>query len=280
MQYLHLVKASEIFMNRLISQTKKALAVNNNLPFSVYSSVKEQNILNVPVIKPLLIFVLSGDKELTEQSKIVCPSGSFVFLSNSPMINMRNIPKDREYFAVLIEFDFEDFEPFSIAKPTSQQYCIGQIDTLLVKSLEQFIEWSLIAPSDMWPIRRQEMLQTFYMLGYNVYSLVKTSSVTHRLQKVIRSNLTEDLSIDFFCSEFAMSESTLRRKLSAEGTNLQEIKDQAKMSHALHLLQTTTDSIGLVAEQCGYQSQSRFTERFKQRFGLTPSYLRKTQVHD
>ena len=71
-----------------------------------------------------------------------------------------------------------------------------------------------------------------------------------------------------------------RRKLKSEGTSVQEIKDLARQSLGLHLLQTTRDTIGLIAETCGYQSQSRFIERFKKRFGLTPSELRNTKVAD
>ncbi len=74
-----------------------------------------------------------------------------------------------------------------------------------------------------------------------------------------------------------MSESTLRRKLSVEGTSMQEIKDQVKLGLGLQLLQTSNHSIVFIAEQCGYQSQSRFSSRFKKRFGLTPSALRKTK---
>lgn len=75
-----------------------------------------------------------------------------------------------------------------------------------------------------------------------------------------------------------MSESTLRRKLKSELTSVQEIKDKTRQGLALHLLQTTQYSIGIIAEKCGYQSQSRFTERFKKHFGLTPSDLRKTKM--
>ncbi|MGK0271404.1 MAG: AraC-like DNA-binding protein [Cocleimonas sp.] len=267
-------------MNELIQLAKRALNEKEHLPFSVYSSVKVQNILNVPIIKPLLIYVLDGEKKLGDQSEIVCPTGSFVFLSNSPMINMRNIPQGHEYFAVLLEFDFEDFEEYKNTQPNNQQYCLGKIDSVLEKSLEQFIEWSLLAPEGVWPMRKREILQTFYHLGYDVYSLAKTSTVTHRLHEMISLKMTEDVTVDIFCSEFAMSESTLRRKLIAEGTSLQEIKDQTKLGHGLHLIQTTADSIGLIADQCGYQSQSRFTDRFKQRFGITPTALRKTKVHD
>ena len=267
-------------MNALIDQAKGALTQTTHLPFSVYSSVKVQNILNVPIMKPLLIFVLDGEKKLGEQSEITCPTGSFVFLSNSPTIDMRNIPCGREYFAVLVEFDYEDFSSFGAKQVKPQQYCLGEIDAVLEKSLEQFIEWSLLAPEALWSPRKQEMLQTLFHLGYDVHSLARTSSIAHRLHLMISNKMADDLTTDVFCAELAMSESTLRRKLIAEGTSLQEIKDQTKLGHGLHLIQTTDTPIGIIADQCGYQSQSRFTDRFKQRFGLTPTELRKTKVHD
>ena len=77
-----------------------------------------------------------------------------------------------------------------------------------------------------------------------------------------------------------MSESTLRRKLKLEGTTIQETKDQVKLGLSLHLLQTTGYPVGLISEKCGYHSQSRLADRFKGRFGLTPSQLRKTKMTD
>ena len=86
-----------------------------------------------------------------------------------------------------------------------------------------------------------------------------------------------ELNTEYFCQSLAMSESTLRRKLKNEGTGLQQIKDQVTLGLGLHLLQTTEQSIGLIAETVGYQSQSRFADKFKARFSLTPSELRKTR---
>ena len=69
-----------------------------------------------------------------------------------------------------------------------------------------------------------------------------------------------------------------RVEVLAEGTGLQAIKDAVRLGRALHLLQTTALPIGVIAGRCGYSSQSRFAARFKARFGLTPSALRKTHA--
>lgn len=52
------------------------------LPFAVYTSIKEQHLLNVPIAKPLLIVVLSGNKQLGINNEIICDSGNVIFLSN------------------------------------------------------------------------------------------------------------------------------------------------------------------------------------------------------
>lgn len=268
-------------MEQLIDLVKNTLKNRKQLPFSVYSCLKEQNILNVPIIKPTLIFILSGKKELGKTNQIICQAGSFVFLSNSPTINMRNIPNNLEYFALLIEFEHQDFNFFKKNTSIPPKFIKGEVDSLLKSTLQQFIEWSLFAPVNMWFHRRQEILQVLYHLGYtDVYSIIENTSVSNKLHQIVSENLTAEFNASFFCKQLAMSESTLRRRLKLEGTSFQIIKDQVKLGHALHLIQSTAEPIGRIAEQCGYQSQSRFTEKFKLLFGLTPTQLRKTKMND
>ena len=82
----------------------QALNHHQILPFSIYSSVREQRLFNVPIVKPLLIFVLGGEKHLGKSPTQVFQSGEFIFLSNKTQIDMRNIPSDHPYYALLIDF--------------------------------------------------------------------------------------------------------------------------------------------------------------------------------
>ncbi len=251
------------------------------LPFSVYSSVHEQRIVNVPIIKPLLICVLDGSKKLGGQGEIECPTGSFVILSNRPGINMRNIPGDAEYLALLVEFEYDDFNCLPPRGARSEPFVQGEIGPALQKTLQQFVEWSAFAPQAMWPVRRQELLQLIYHLGHTqVGAVVEAPSLSHKLHGMISANFAEDITADALAARLALSESTLRRKLAAEGATLQAIKDRARLGYGLHLVQTSFDPIGRVAERCGFLSQSRFTDKFKQAFGVTPSELRKTRLID
>ncbi len=73
---------------------------------------------------------------------------------------------------------------------------------------------------------------------------------------------------------FHMSASSLQRRLLSEGTTLATCLREVRMNTALSLLQITTLPISDISERCGYNSHSRFTAAFKERFGYLPSYLR------
>ena len=265
-------------MSNLINTIRRISEDSRELPFSIYNSVKEQNLLNVPVVKPLLIVVLSGYKELEEDKKISCRSGDFIFLSDSPTINMRNIPNKEEYFALLVEFETEDFEGFKINTTYEKKYCLGKVTFELKSCLKQFIEMSAWADTELLSLRKKEIIKLLCQMGHQeIISIATNHKITHRLHSLFSNKLEEELTMQSICTQLAMSESTLRRKLKNEGSTVQEIRDQVKLGLGLHLLQTTLDPIGIISEKCGYLSQSRFSERFKERFGLTPSALRKTR---
>jgi AraC-like DNA-binding protein len=72
----------------------------------------------------------------------------------------------------------------------------------------------------------------------------------------------------------AMSEATLRRRLTEESVRFEDVLIDTRMHHALMLLQTTSWHIPHIALACGYQSRARFSERFRARFGYLPSTVR------
>ncbi len=268
-------------MQQLIDITRETSKEKEHLPFSIYCSSEMQHILNVPIIKPLLILILSGTKILGRESEISCPSGSFVFLSNTPKITMRNIPNDVNYYALLFEFDYTDFNFHSTQKPNPKTYFQGPITDSLLLTIQQFVEWSAYSPPSLWHLRRQEILQVLLSLGFDqVQGVMAPPTLSHKVYEIVQDKIPSDMSAKHLSSMLAMSESTFRRKLSAEGKSLQAIKDSVKLGLGLHLIQTSFDSIGLVAEKCGYSSQSRFTDKFKRLYGITPSMLRKTRMSD
>ncbi len=250
------------------------------LPYSIYSSYRKQHIHDVPIVKPLFIAVLQGEKRLGRDSEQICKSGDFIFLSNSPNTEIRNIPKDSFYTALLIEFDPSDFDHLlpPNKKPPVSQHCSGNITPDLELCLKQFLEWTQVTPTSLWTHRRKEIIELLCHMGYeNVLSGLIQQTLGQKVHHIISADIGKEHSAASLSKQLAMSESTLRRKLKNEGTSIQHIKDQVKLGHGLHLILSTQQPINLIAEKCGYYSQSRFTERFKERFGTTPTELRKTK---
>ena len=125
-------------MQRLIQTALDVQKKNNNIPYSIFSFVNTQEVLNVPIIKPLLICVLDGVKKISGKNNITCTTGNFIFLSNSFNVNMRNIPAQEQYFAVAIEFDYKDFDCFEYKPKQKTNYCLGNIDPLLENTIYSF----------------------------------------------------------------------------------------------------------------------------------------------
>lgn len=285
------------FIRALNISAKAALAARATdapLPFSLYTAHTEQRILNAPIQQPLLICVLAGVKQLGRDSEVVCPAGGFVVLPNSPTIDMRNIPVNDEYCAMLVDFEHGDFHQFSrsaalpVPSPTppttptppiAPASCLqGRLDPVLARTLLQFIEWSVYAPAAAWHFRKKELLQLIYQAGHaGIAAMAAPPSFSHRLHDMISADIGGDWSVRRLTAALAISESTLLRQLKAEGTDLLAVVNRTRLGHALHLIQTTRDPIGRIADRCGYASQSRFTEKFRQLFGVTPTELRKTR---
>lgn len=81
-------------------------------------------------------------------------------------------------------------------------------------------------------------------------------------------------------SRFAMSEASLRRRLAAEENSLSGILLDVRMSTALTLLQSTAQPVTRIAGEVGYQSPSQFAVRFRQRFGCSPTDIRRDSPRD
>ncbi len=275
-------------MNTLLNTFQKTQASGGAdiQGIALYQACAEQTLLDVPFFKPTLIVIVSGEKQLghiIDQS--AGRAGEFIFFADSPGIAMRNIPAKGHYQALLFEFEPEDFDALATLGPdkaalsaTEKHYFSGAVDATLAMALSHYIEWQQSSPKVLWGSRRREILHLLVHQGYRQLQYFSNRNpVSRRAYGLINQQLESDLSLVDLSAKLTMSESTLRRKLAAEGTSFQQLKDAIALGKGLHLLQSTPWPISQIALACGYQSQSRFGERFKQKFGLTPSELRKTR---
>lgn len=95
-----------------------------------------------------------------------------------------------------------------------------------------------------------------------------------RVRRRIASHPAFDWSVQALAEAFAISASTLQRRLAAEHTTASDVVRDVRLETALALLHGTSLHVGEIAARCGYESHSRFSAAFRARFGLPPSDLR------
>lgn len=101
----------------------------------------------------------------------------------------------------------------------------------------------------------------------------------HRVRTRLRQALPGPLpDIDQLAAEWHVCARTLRRKLGAEDTRFQDIKDALRRDRALQLLRQSEATIEQVALAVGYREPSVFIKAFKSWTGMTPGAYRHRQA--
>ncbi|UAY90189.1 helix-turn-helix transcriptional regulator [Pectobacterium polaris] len=122
-------------------------------------------------------------------------------------------------------------------------------------------------------LRLFDMLLVLSERGYR-FGAPPQPGVTAQLRALISEEPEHHWTAQSAGRLLAMSEATLRRRLSAEQTRFEVLLLETRMQHAMMLVQTTSWSMQRLAEACGYKSSARFSERFKTRFGCSPTKIR------
>ncbi|WGS51667.1 AraC family transcriptional regulator [Paraburkholderia sp. D15] len=98
---------------------------------------------------------------------------------------------------------------------------------------------------------------------------------TRLLRDYLNENLGEAVRLEDLASLVNLSRYHFLRKFKTTfGHSPHAFLTHARMSHAHHLLKTTTQKITTVALECGYAQHSQFTTAFRKHFGYPPRALR------
>ncbi len=107
----------------------------------------------------------------------------------------------------------------------------------------------------------------------------KDDKFVKKVVKIIKSNLTEDISSEFLSKEMGMSHSVLYKKLKQlTGMTLVEFVREYKLNFAAKLLKEQHYSIQEACFEAGFQDRRYFSRVFKNKFGMTPSEYAETEV--
>lgn len=97
---------------------------------------------------------------------------------------------------------------------------------------------------------------------------------TQKCYEYIAKSGLERASVEGLAAELHLTSRTLRRKLSAEGTGFQTIKDRFRLDHAITLLGQQRLSVSEISLKLGYSDAPSFSRAFKHWTGISPKFFK------
>ena len=105
-------------------------------------------------------------------------------------------------------------------------------------------------------------------------------SLVQQLQFYILERYTQDITLESAARELGYSKFYISRSISdLFGCNFRALINAYRIALAQNLLVSGSSSIGEIARECGFQSQSAFNRTFMQQTGLTPRQYRQQAGH-
>lgn len=256
----------------------------------LFHCISPQALRQMPILQPTLILVVRGQKRVQIAGReFKADAGELIITPAEVVVEVGNRPTGypAEYLSLAVGFLPEAMAQFR-RDYGAELNCWedaprwqGPAPEELLSAMHQWVQWCRRHPADPLVIRHRqvEFLLTLARAGLAGNLLLSRNEDTHqRVVALLSLDPGRDWTIGDICKRLGTSESSLRRRLRDANTGFRETLENVRLVAGLCLLQETFWPIGQVAAAVGYQSQSRFSDRFKTRFGVTPSELRQTRM--
>ena len=256
--------------------------MNHQYQVTVFRAEQLQKLRNVRILSPSIIQIITGSKrifwkdsaaELTHSELLLCEA--------SVSLRFENMPQKGRFLSRVFSFHFQPNKAMlEVSEKNSKTSDFPSV------AVDRNLQDSLNA---LFTFDRQSMSETtqqFWLQG--LYQQLAEKGVLHRLFTSSNVSFSQKLShylshspdekhpLEDVAERFAMSRATLIRKLKLEGMQYREVLAEVRLSHALYLMQNGQQNVTMLAQSCGYQFEGHFSQRFKGKFGLSPSEYIKT----
>lgn len=230
----------------------------------------------------LFVAVCQGSKRLHMPDKTLCAQRSQgVALACGTRWDVTNDPQGSpEYHAIALAFSDDQLQELSavtgcLSVPAVQSAQVLTMDNELLAATQRTLLPVSAQPisAALQRVRVMEVLLLLVQRGVR-FAVQDEVAWEDKVRRLVGQRPHVDWDVSTLATAFHMSESTLRRRLNGCGKTLAALVKEVRLELALSLLQTTRLSIGDVAQRCGWQSHSRFTASFHERWGVLPSVVR------
>lgn len=100
--------------------------------------------------------------------------------------------------------------------------------------------------------------------------LPRTHALVERARAFVRKNLARDASLGALAATLHMSESSVQRRLQAQGTSHSELVDAVRRELATELLESGELNVSEIAFRLGFAHRPAFHRAFRRWFGVAP----------
>lgn len=230
----------------------------------------------------LFVTVCRGVKHLhTPGANQTVATGQGVALARGTQWDVTNDPiGHKEYQAFALAFPDELIQELNTVEGSQtvsaiQAACVLDVDEELLSAMQRTLPPVSARPMTNHLLRHRVMEVLLLLTQRGVrFTNQGQLSWPDKVRRLVAQRPHADWDVPTLATAFHMSESTLRRRLDGSDMTLAALVKDVRLELALNLLQTTRQSIGDVAQQCGWQSHSRFTAAFQERWGVPPSVVR------
>ncbi|MFC2541464.1 helix-turn-helix transcriptional regulator [Neisseria sicca] len=235
---------------------------------------------SVAVHEPTVVIVRRGCKKLRWAGReLRIAAGEAVALAGGQTFDVINIPdSDDLYQAQWIAFEQEAIERFAAQYGTAQAVCDAVKLPHPGRMSAAFDYAAAVLADEEVPHNAAEAALCGVLawlqhdgIGFAVYEGV---NLMRQIRKLITADMAADWSSAMLAQRLNCSEAALRRRLARQDTNFRTLLTDVRMMRALTLLQVTQWPVAQIAGAVGYDCPSRFSARFKERFGCVPSAVR------
>jgi AraC-like DNA-binding protein len=246
-----------------------------------YCCFTAERLAQVEIVRPLIGIVLAGAKEFWRGDQSQRFTAGDVFVSpGGATLDVVNIPDDRHglYESLLVEVARL---PASIARlpdlPPVPKKSFDMRVTLTADLVDALAHAATtLATSSHAAVLGEHRLAEVLMLLRSDPAARPLFEVplADRIRWMVASDPTRRWTADELARRLGVGASTLRRRLTAEGTPLRAVLATARMGVAQDMLARGDSSVTAAAEAAGYSSRSHFTRRFRSVYGSTPGERR------
>jgi AraC-like DNA-binding protein len=250
-----------------------------------YCCFAAERLAQVQILRPMIGMVLSGQKEfwLGDQSQRFVAGDVFV-TPGGATLDVVNIPDARHglYESLLVEV--ASLPPAIAQLPDLPPVPRKGFDirvTLTADLVDALAHAATtLATSEHAAILGEHRLAEVLMLlradpaGRPLFDV----PLADRIRWMVSADPTRRWTAGEIAKRLSVGASTLRRRLTEDGTPLRAVLATARMGVAQDMLSRGDTSVTAAAEAAGYSSRSHFTRRFRSVYGSTPGERRLRKV--